>query len=190
MLIFICVMIYINLWKRSKLLSIILIIGIIFWVILLVNTFFHHFIKIKNLRTRIPLNKFSNILEIQKKWEILSYPEITILSDIDGEVMSVNIMEWDIVDEWMCLMQLKSDKKSDLFISDPEVILWVINEDYNFLVNQYKEFQSEYWEEIENLKKELLNKQNALIQAMEFNDNESRKILDKEIQDLSERTLR
>lgn len=128
---------------------------------------------------------FSNILEMDKVWKLESYPTTTILSDIDGEVMSINVVIWDIVQQYDILMQIKNVNKTSSDYDNIDQMMDVVYDNYRDLDREYSDFQREYWDRINSLEKELFNTQNALIQAMELNDSEWREILEDEIEKIN-----
>ena len=79
-------------------------------------------------------------------------------------------------------------RSADWDISDYDVwkVLEGIYSDYNNVNEEYKEFQLEYWDKIKQIETQLYNDQNSLVQAMEFKDTETQKILKKEIEKISE----
>ena len=78
--------------------------------------------------------------------------------------------------------------KSVDWIVDYDVweVLEDIYNDYDNTEYEYKQFQLEYWDKIKQLEVQLYDDQNSLIQAMEFKDTETQKILKKEIEKISE----
>ena len=170
---------------KYRWLSAILVAAIIFLLVILVRRIYHFIENRDNLENEeyININEFSNILEMDKEWKIMSYPEITLLSDMDGEVVSMNVITWDIVNEYEILMQISNWINSDYNVDNIDAIY----DDYKQLDGEYSKFKREYGDEIKKLEEDLYNKQSALIQAMEFKDSESRKILEKEIEKDSDR---
>lgn len=185
MLILTCILILKHWWMKYRWLSAILVAAIIFLLVILVRRIYHFIENRDNLENEeyININEFSNILEMDKEWKIMSYPEITLLSDMDGEVVSMNVITWDIVNEYEILMQISNWINSDYNVDNIDAIY----DDYKQLDGEYSKFKREYGDEIKKLEEDLYNKQSALIQAMEFKDSESRKILEKEIEKDSDR---
>ena len=186
MLILACIMILKYWWKKYRWLSAILVVFILFLLFFLVKRIIR-FVNDRNIQTEewINIQEFSTTLKMEKLWKLNSYPEVTILSEIDGEIMSLNVSIWDIVEEYQILMNIRS---ADWDISDYDVwkVLEGIYSDYNNVNEEYKEFQLEYWDKIKQLETQLYNDQNSLVQAMEFKDTETQKILKKEIEKISE----
>lgn len=186
MLIFACIMILKYWWKKYRWLSAILVVFILFLLFFLVKRIIR-FVNDRNIQTEewINIQEFSTTLKMEKLWKLNSYPEVVLLSEIDGEIMSLNVSTWDLVDEYQILMQIKNADWIDWDYNVWEVIE-NIYDDYDDVEKEYKEFQLEFWDRIKELETQLYNDQNTLIHAMEFNDKETRKILEKEIEKISE----
>ena len=162
---------------KYRWLSAILVAGIVFLLVILVRRVYHFIENRNNIENEeyIDISEFSNILEMDKEWKILSYPEITLLSDMDGEIVSMNVITWDIVSEYEILMQISNWINSDYDVDNIDAIY----DDYKQLDWEYSKFKREYGDEIKKLESELYNKQSALVQSMEFKDSESMEILKK-----------
>ena len=188
MLILTCIIILKYWWKKYRWLSAILVVTILLLLIFLVRKIYR-FIENRNniLQTEEWLNilDFSNTLEIKKDWKLQSYPEVTLLSDIDGEVLSLNVSIWDIVEDYDILMQIRNANWINSDYDDIWEMIETMYENYDELEQEYKEFQNQYWTKIKQLEKQLYNDQNALIKAIEFRDEEGRKILEEEIEKVS-----
>ena len=175
-----------NRLKEHKILSITLsvIFFIILWVIYAI-IYFIHWDNNKIQTERVDISDFSNTLEIDKEWTLLSYPEVTILAETDWELVSVNVSEWDIVEEWDILMQIWNPDDSEETIDKLDrQILWKYSEFYENM-DQYNEFQIQYWQEISDLEKELLQDNAALQIATDTNDTQTIKKMQNEIQELN-----
>ena len=175
-----------NRLKEHKILSITLsvIFFIILWVIYAI-IYFIHWNNNKIQTERVDISDFSNTLEIDKEWTLLSYPEVTILAETDWELVSLNVSEWDIVEEWDILMQIWNPDDSEETIDKLDrQILWKYSEFYENM-DQYNEFQIQYWQEISDLEKELLQDNAALQIATDTNDTQTIKKMQNEIQELN-----
>ena len=175
-----------NRLKEHKILSITLsvIFFIILWVIYAI-IYFIHWDNNKIQTERVDISDFSNTLEIDKEWTLLSYPEVTILAETDWELVSLNVSEWDIVEEWDILMQIWNPDDSEETIDKLDrQILWKYSEFYENM-DQYNEFQMQYWQEISDLEKELLQDNAALQIATDTNDTQTIKKMQNEIQELN-----
>ncbi len=174
--------------KEHKILSIIstitffLIICII-WSIIYINKN-----KVET-EERINISDFSNTLEISKEWKLLSYPEIIILAESDWELVSLNISEWDIVEEWDILMQIWNEDDSEETLDKIDrQILWKYSQLYQNM-DEYSEFQIQYWQEISDLEKELFDDNTALQIATDTNDIKTIDKMKNEIQELNQRLI-
>jgi len=181
-----CIMILKYWWKKYRWLSAILVVFILFLLFFLVKRIIR-FINDRNIQTEewINIQEFSTTLKMEKIWKLNLYPEVVLLSEIDGEVMSLNVSTWDLVDEYQILMQIKNSNWIDWDYNVWEIIE-NIYDDYDDVEKEYKEFQLEFWDRIKELEIQIYNNQNTLIHAMEFNDKETRKMLEKEIKKISE----
>ncbi len=172
--------------KEHKILSIIstitffLIICII-WSIIYINKN-----KVET-EERINISDFSNTLEISKEWKLLSYPEIIILAESDWELVSLNISEWDIVEEWDILMQIWNEDDSEETLDKIDrQILWKYSQLYQNM-DEYSEFQIQYWQEISDLEKELFENNAALQIATDTNDVKTINKTQNKIQELNQK---
>jgi len=174
-------------WKEHKILCRILIVFLIFFLILWIRNIYKYIQNRLNNETQewINIEEFSNILELDKVWKLQSYPTVTLLSDVDWEIVSMNVSTWDMVDEYDILMQIKNIDWISSDHDDVDEMINVMYDNYKELDEEYNNFQLEYWDKIKNLEKQLFNDQNALIQAIELGDLEGRKILEEEIENLS-----
>ena len=174
-------------WKEHKILCRILVVFLIFFLILWIRNIYKYIQNRLNNETQewINIEEFSNILELDKVWKLQSYPTVTLLSDVDWEIVSMNVSTWDMVDEYDILMQIKNIDWISSDYDDVDEMINVMYDNYKELDEEYNNFQLEYWDKIKNLEKQLFNDQNALIQAIELGDLEGRKILEDEIEDLS-----
>ena len=189
MLILTCILILKHRWRKYRWLSAVLVVAILLLLLFLIRKVCIYFWVIekkdKIIEEWIDINEFSNVLNLDKIWKLQSYPTVTLLSDVDGEVVSINVMTGDIVYEYDILMQIKDINEQSSDYDDVDEMMNVMYDNYIDMDRQYSEFQMEYGEKIKNLENQLFNDQNALIQAMELDDQEWRKILEKEIDELS-----
>lgn len=195
MLILTCILIRKFRWKKYKWLSIGLVVVILLLLIFLIRKvciYIENRNNIKESMERIDVNEFSSTLEMSKEWKLQSYPEVTVLSDIDWEILSLNVEIWDIVEEYQILMQIENINPINSDYDDVVEMVGTMYENYDEIEKEYKEFQNQYWDKINQLEKQLYNYQSSLIKAIEFKDTESRKILEDEIEKISEeyRTLK
>ena len=174
--------------KEHKILSITLI--IIFFIIIWIIWVLIYFIqenKNKTQTERIDISDFPTTLEIDKEWKILSYPEITILSETDWELVSLNVDEWDIVEERDILMQIWNEEDSEETIDKLDRQIWRKYAEFYENMDKYSEFQIQYGQEISDLEKELFDDNAALQIATDTNDTKTIDKMKKEIQELNQR---
>ncbi len=189
MLILTCILVLKNWLKKYKWISAVLIIVVLLSLIFFVNKIYNYFEnKNENIIEKwINISDFPTILEIDKEWKLLSYPEITILSEIDWELISLNVNEWDIVEERDILMQIWNEEDSEETIDKLDrQILWKYSELYKNM-DEYSEFQVQYWQEISDLERELLENNTALQIATDTNDTKTINQMKNEIQELNQR---
>ena len=160
---------------------IILIIFVI-WIIF----YFIHENKIET-EERINISEFPTTLEIDKEWKLLSYPEITILAETDWEIVNLYVTEWDIVDEWQTVMQIWNENNEEKMLDTIERQIWRKYAEFYENMDKYNEFQTEYWLEISNLEKQLLEDNAALQIATDTNDIKTINRMQNEIQELNQR---
>lgn len=186
MLILTCFIILKYWWHKYRWLSAILVVVILllFFLINKINNYYNNINK-DIIEEWVNLEDFSNKLDMNKEWKLQSYPMISILSDIDGEIQTINIVTWDIVQQYDILMQIKNRDLLSFDYYDVWENIEDMYKEYDEIEKQYNEFKMENWNKIKWLEYELFDKNNALIHAIEFNDKESIKILEKEIDNLS-----
>lgn len=162
------------------------IVFIIFFIIILV--LFINLLKFYSWNKKneywINLSEFSSTLEMEKEWKILSYPEIDILSEVDWEVVSLNVEIWDIIDEWQPLIQIDDGMDWDI---DVEAQISKMFSNYYDIRDRYEEFNSKYSEEIKKLENEIIEKSTALWIAIDMDNKQWIKDLEKEIWEINEK---
>ncbi len=121
----------------------------------------------------INISEFSNTLEIQKTWKLLSYPEITVLSETDWEIISLNVSEGDIVEQRDILMQIwnEYDNKETIDKLDKQISQKYIEFYEN--MDEYNEFELKHWLEISDLEKTILESNVILQIATDTNDSKT-----------------
>lgn len=173
-------------WRNYKNIGIFCIIFVIFLIFFIIYNIF-----LKNKKQQIKeewvnINKFSNILQISKEWKLLSYPEVIVLAETDWEIMILNVTEWDIVEEWDVLMQIW-DENWEIVDTDIDTRLWRQFAEYYQKKEEYNQFESEFWEEILNLEKELKDKGAALSIAIDTQDENTIENIQEETQNINEK---
>ena len=176
-----------NLLNQNKKIFIISFFVVIF--ILLLFFIIRFFFLNKKVENWLSINNFSNILEIEKEWKLLSYPEVSVLSESDWEVLVMNMDTWDLVAEWEILMQIwdQNDLEwADIRVLEDDKLKEEMNLKYNDLVDQYKYFDKKYLDIIKNIQNMIESNQNYLNKAIEQNDEISKSKLENEIKNLRE----
>jgi hypothetical protein len=112
---------------------------------------------------------------------------VTILSETDWELVSLNINEWDIVEERDILMQIWNEENSEETIDKLDRQIWRKYAEFYENMDQYNEFQIQYWQEISDLEKELFDDNAALQIATDTNDTKTINKMKNEIQELNQR---
>lgn len=189
MLIVTCILILKHRWGKYRWLSAILVVMILLLLIFLIKKiykFIDYRDNIKQTEEWLNINDFPSVLEMYKTWRLELYPETTVLSDIDGEILSINVTTWDIVDDYDILMQIRNINWDQSDYDDVWEMIETIYKNYDEVEKEYNEFEMENWDKIKTLEKQLYNDQNALLKAMELNDIEGRKILENEIKDIND----
>ena len=159
---------------------IIFLIGFLIWNIIWISR------KQKVTEEWVDISEFSNILQMDKEWKLLSYPEVTVLSETDWQVMTLNVTQWDIVQEWDVLMQLW-DENWKIVDTDIDTRLWRQFAEYYNKKEEYNQFESVFWEEILNLENELRDKSAALSIAIDTQDEKTIENIKEETQNINEK---
>ena len=174
--------------KEHKILSITF--TVIFFIILWIIWAIIYFILENNNKIqteRVDVSEFSSTLEMKKEWKVLWYPEITILSNIDWEVLSLDVSEWDIVEERQILMQIWNSWDAENLDVDIDAQIWQKYVRIYEKEIEYDKFQTLFWEEISSLEDKIMQDNKALTIATEMNDETTKTILQKEIQEINGR---
>ena len=173
-------------WSENKLLCTFIILVFILIFLLLIFIFYNNK---NNTKTgeRINISDFSNTLEIKKEWKILSYPEIIVLSESDWEIVSLNVEQWDIVEEWDILMQIWNEELWEETIDKVEKHIWWKYREFYDNMDEYNEFEMQYWWEISLLEQELIENNAALKIATDTNDIKTLEATKNNIQDINQK---
>ena len=180
-------MIFKNRWKNYRNIGIFCIVFVIFLVCFIVRNIFLNNKKQKITEEWIDISDFPTTLEIDKEWKLLSYPEVTVLSETDWELVSLNVNEWDIVEERDILMQIWNEENSEETIDKLDKQIWRKYAEFYENMDQYNKFQIQYWQEISDLEKELFDDNAALQIATDTNDTKTIDKMKNEIQELNQR---
>jgi len=158
-----------NRWRNYRSIWIFFVVFVVFLVCFIIRNILWNIKKQKITEEWIDILDFPTTLEIDKEWKLLSYPEVTILSEADWELVSLNVIEWDIVQEWDILMQIWNENWEipDINI---DTRLWRQFAEYYQKKDEYDQFELEFWEEISNLENELRDNGAALSIAIDTQD--------------------
>ena len=172
-------------WKNYKNIGIFCIVFIVFLISFIIRNIFQNNKKQENKEEWIDISEFPSTLQIDKEWKLLSYPEVTVLAETDWELVNLNISEWDIVEEWDILMQIW-DENWEVIDTDIDVQLWRQFAEYYEKKNEYDQFELEFWWEISNLEKELINSNALLSIAIDTENEKNKKNIQEKMKNISE----
>ena len=175
-----------NRWRNYKSIGIFCIVFVLFLICFIIYSIFQKNKKQEVVEERINISEFSNTLEIDKEWKLLSYPEVTILSDADGQLMTLNVTEWDIVQEWDILMQIW-DENWEIPDTNIDTRLWRQFAEYYQKKDEYDQFELEFWEEISNLENELRDNGAALSIAIDTQDEKNIEFLKEKTENINKK---
>ena len=174
-------------WRKNyKNIGIILIVFVVFFIYFIVYNIFWNNKKQEITEEWINISQFPTTLEIDKEWNLSSYPEVTVLAESDWQVMNLNVSEWDIVEEWDILMQIWEENWVDEN-TDIDTRISRKFAEYYQKKDEYNQFESEFWEEISILEKNLAENSAAFSIAVDINDEETIENMQEKIQDTNER---
>lgn len=173
-------------WRNYKSIGIFCIIFVVFLIFFVIYSIFRKNKKQEIKEEWINIDEFSYILQMDIEWKLLSYPEVTVLAETDWQVMTLNVTEWDIIQEWDVLMQIW-DKNWEIVDTDIDTRLWRQFAEYYNKKDEYNQFESEFWEEILNLENELRNKGAALSIAIDSQDEKTIENIKEETQNINEK---
>ena len=141
-------------WRNYKTIGIFCIVFVIFLICFVtLNIIWNKKPKIYT-EEWVNISDFPTTLEIDKEWKLLSYPEVIVLAESDWSIMNLNVSQWDIVQERDILMQIWEEDWIDEN-TDIDTRIWRKFAEYYQVKNEYEEFESEFWEEISVLEKNL-----------------------------------
>ena len=181
-----CILILIKIRKKHKWLSIVLIIVIISLLTIIIRNVCI-FLKMRDLNKNkewISMSEFSSSVNIEKEWQISSYPEIIVLSEIDWEIITLNINQGDIVNKWDILAQIWNQNKKNEIVNFENKI----EEKYDKLgkkTEEYNNFEKEHWNEISELEKKLYEYNTLLQIYTDLDDKNNKENTQKEIQNIN-----
>ena len=175
-----------NWWKNYKSIWIFCIVFVVFLIYFVIWNIYSNNKKQEITEEWVNISDFPTTLEINKEWNLLSYPEVIVLAESDGEVMNMNVSQWDIVQERDILMQIWEEDWIDEN-TDIDTRIGRKFAEYYQVKDEYEQFESEFWEEISILEKELKENNTAFSIAVDTNDNKTIENLQQKIQDISGR---
>ena len=173
-------------WRNYRSIGIFCIIFVLFVICFVIWNTYSNNKKQEITEKWVNISDFPTTLEIDKEWKLLSYPEVIILAESDGEVMNMDVSQWDIVQEREILMQIWEEDWINENI-DIDTRIGRKFAEYYQVKDEYEQFESEFWEEISILEKELKENNTAFSIAVDTNDNKTVEILQQKIQDISGR---
>ena len=174
-------------WRNYKSIGIFCIIFLLFLICFTIwNVIWNRKNEVKT-EEWINISDFPTTLEIDKEWKLLSYPEVTILAETDWELVSLNVSEWDIVEEWDILMQIWNPDDNEETLDKLDKQIWRKYAEFYENIDKYSEFQNQYWSEISTLEWELIENNIALQIATDTNDNQTINKIQNEIQELNQK---
>ena len=179
-------MIFKDRWRNYKSIGIFCIIFLLFLICFVIWNIIWN--KKDEIQTEewVNISDFPTTLEIDKEWKLLSYPEVTVLAETDWKVATLNVTEWDIVEQRDILMQIW-DENWEIIDADIDVTLWRQFAEYYNKKDEYDQFESEFWEEISILENELRNNSAALSIAIDTQDEKTIENLQEETQNINEK---
>ena len=176
-----------NRWRNYKSIGVFCIVFIVFLISFIIWNIFWKGKKQEIWEEWVNISEFPSILEIDKEWNLLSYPEITVLSETDWEVVNLYVTEWDIVEEWQSIMQIWNENNEQEIVDMMERQIWQKYTEFYENMDKYNQFEMEYWLEITNLEKQLLEDNSALKIATDTNDTKTIEKMQNEIQELNQK---
>ena len=182
-------MIFKNRWNNYRNIGIFCIVFVIFLVCFIIRKIFLNNNKQKITEEWIDISDFPTTLEIDKEWKLLSYPEVTILSETDWELVSLNVNEWDIVEQRDVLMQIWNEEDNEETIDKLDRQIWRKYAEFYENMDEYNEFEMNFWQEISELERELLEYNSALQIATDLEDIKTKTDIENRIQDANKKLI-
>ena len=170
-------------WKNYRNIGIFCIVFVLFLLCFIIWNIFWKNEKAVQSEEWVNISDFPTTLEIDKEWNLLSYPEVTVLAESDGNIMNLNITQWDIVQERDILMQIWEEDWIDENI-DIDTSIWRKFAEYYQNKNEYEQYESDFWEEISIMENELRNYNVEFSIAVDMWDGENAENISEKIHDL------
>ena len=173
-------------WRNYKNIGIFCIVFILFLIYFIVRNTIWKIKKDEKTEEWINISEFPTTLEIDREWKLLSYPEVVVLAETDWQIMNLNVSQWDIVQEWDILMQIWEEDWIDEN-TDIDTRIWRKFAEYYQMKDEYDQFESDFWEEISLLEKDINDDNVAFSIAVDTQDEITIENIQEEIQNLDER---
>ena len=180
------IMTFKNRWRNYKSIGIFCIVFMLFLISFVIWNNYSNNKKKEITEEWVNISEFPTTLEIDKEWKLLSYPEVIVLAESDGEIMNLNISQWDIVQERDILMQIWEEDWIDEN-TDIDTRIWRKFAEYYQLKDEYEQFESDFWEEISILENELKENNIAFSIAVDTQNEKNIENLQQKIQDINGR---
>ena len=172
-----------NRWRNYKSIGIFCIIFVLFLICFVIRNIYSNNEKQEITEEWVNISDFPTTLEINKEWKLLSYPEVVVLAESDGEVMNINVTQWDIVQERDILMQIWEEDWIEENM-DIDTRIWRKFAEYYQMKNEYEQFELDFWEEISVLEDKLRDYNVEFSIAVDMWDEKTTEIMSEKIEDV------
>lgn len=136
-------------------------------------------------KQRTSVTRFSNVIHMVKECNLLPYPEITILSDVDWKVSSLNISEWEYIKKWKILMQINNDSNEYTEkLNDVQLSIDELQIEYENMKSEYDQSDLIYSQQIEELNNEISYTEDLLAESVFQYDGEWQEIRENKIEEI------
>lgn len=136
-------------------------------------------------KQRTSVTRFSNVIHMVKECNLLPYPEITILSDVDWKVSSLNISEWEYIKKWKILMQINNDSNEYTEkLNDVQLSIDELQIEYENMKSEYDKSDLIYSQQIEELNNEISYTEDLLAESVFQYDGEWQQIRENKIEEI------
>lgn len=160
-----------------------LIVVILVWLFIIHKRHTNNSEQIKTEKNRVSITHFSNVYNIVKEWILLPYPEITILSDVDWKVSSLNVSQWDFVKKWKILIQINNNSEEyEQELNDIQLSIDELQLQYENLKEEYEKTDLIYLQQIKELENEIEYVENLLSESIYQNDIEWQQIRENKLE--------
>ena len=173
-------------WRNYKSIGIFCIIFLLFLICFIIWNIIWNRKNEVQTEEWVNISDFPTTLEIDKEWNLLSYPEVIVLAESDWNIMNLNVTQWDIVQERDILMQIWEEDWIDEN-TDIDTRIWRKFAEYYQVKDEYEQFESEFWEEVSILENELKENNVAFSIAVDTQNEKNIENLQQKIQDINGR---